>query len=304
MGNTEKEIFRKMMWRVADFCGVEILTYCLMNNHFHILASVSPVNAANSIGDDELIRRVRVLYGKQSQKAQDIISQMKKTSMADALRKQLQARMGNVSVFMKELKQRYSIWFNHTHGKKGALWSGRFRSVLVGGEQALSMIAAYIDLNPIRAGITKDPKDYRWSGYGEAVAGSLRARRGLCRIFHPHQTSSWASAHQEYRKFLYVIGEHRKGSASKEKPGAVFSKASVLKVLKSGGKLPIEELIRCRVRYFTYGMVLGSKDFVEAWFQANRNRMPSHRKTGARRMMGTDKRDIAVFRDLKRDVFG
>ena len=33
----EKEMLRKMIWQVADFCGVEVLTYCIMSNHFHVL---------------------------------------------------------------------------------------------------------------------------------------------------------------------------------------------------------------------------------------------------------------------------
>jgi exodeoxyribonuclease V beta subunit len=40
-------------------------------------------------------------------------------------------------------------------------------------------MAAYIDLNPVRAGLVKDPKDYRWCGYAEALSGSRRAQRGL-----------------------------------------------------------------------------------------------------------------------------
>ncbi|MEZ5431159.1 MAG: hypothetical protein R3F31_08270 [Verrucomicrobiales bacterium] len=46
-------------------------------------------------------------------------------------------------------------------------------------EAALLTMAAYIDLNPVRAGMVDDPKDYRWCGYAEAVAGGRRARRGL-----------------------------------------------------------------------------------------------------------------------------
>ena len=36
----EKEMLRKMLWQVADFSGVEILTYCIMSNHFHVLVRV------------------------------------------------------------------------------------------------------------------------------------------------------------------------------------------------------------------------------------------------------------------------
>ncbi|MDA7922781.1 chemotaxis protein CheW, partial [Verrucomicrobiales bacterium] len=54
-------------------------------------------------------------------------------------------RMGDVSVFMQELKQRFSQWYNKRNSRKGTLWEGRFKSVLVeGDDQALMTMAAYI----------------------------------------------------------------------------------------------------------------------------------------------------------------
>ncbi len=65
-----------------------------------------------------------------------------------------------------------------------ALWAERFRSVLIEGRPlVLQTVAAYIDLNPVRAHLCRDPKDYRFCGYAEAIGGSGRARRGIER--HP-----------------------------------------------------------------------------------------------------------------------
>ena len=57
----EKEILRKMLRQVADFCGVELLTYCIMSNHFHVLVRVPDGDA---VSDAELMRRFKVLYPK------------------------------------------------------------------------------------------------------------------------------------------------------------------------------------------------------------------------------------------------
>ena len=54
--------------------------------------------------------------------------------------------------------------------------------MVVEEERALRTMAAYIDLNPVRAGIVSDPADYRWSGDAGAMVGKARARRGLVRI--------------------------------------------------------------------------------------------------------------------------
>ncbi len=62
--------------------------------------------------------------------------------------------MWDISAFMKTLKQRFSQWFNGRHKCRGTLWEDRFRSALVEGKgNALRAMAAYIDLNPVRAKI-------------------------------------------------------------------------------------------------------------------------------------------------------
>ena len=58
----------------------------------------------------------------------------------------------------------------------------RFKSVLVEDGEALRTMALYIDLNPVRAGLVKEPADYRWSGYGAAAGGSKAEQAGLCAV--------------------------------------------------------------------------------------------------------------------------
>ena len=164
-----KERLRRQLWQVADFSGVEVLTYCLMNNHFHVLIRV-PDKEEVVLSDLELVRRYAVLYPEptpyQAMTVKYLRAILKQGGEEAVLwRKRLLARMHDVSEFMKTLKQRFTIWFNHTHDRYGTLWAERFKSTVVEGrEAALRVTAAYIDLNPVRAGIVEDPKDYRWSG--------------------------------------------------------------------------------------------------------------------------------------------
>ena len=73
------------------------------------------------------------------------------------LRTGLAGRMGDVSEFMKELKQRFSKWFNKERNRFGTLWAERFKSVLVEDQPgAVQVVAAYVDLNPVRAGLVTD----------------------------------------------------------------------------------------------------------------------------------------------------
>ena len=62
---------------------------------------------------------------------------------------------------MKGLLIRFTRWFNRVHERTGTLWEKRFKSVIVESGTAARTMAAYIDLNPVRAGMLKDPADYR-----------------------------------------------------------------------------------------------------------------------------------------------
>jgi len=72
---------------------------------------------------------------------------------------------GNLSKGMRQLNGLYAQRFNQKHQRVGHLLQGRYKAILVDKENYLLELSRYIVLNPVRAGIVKDPKDYRWSSY-------------------------------------------------------------------------------------------------------------------------------------------
>jgi len=295
-------MFRDMMGRAAAFSGVKILTYCLMSNHFHMLIEVPE---RGEISHDELIRRLKILYrGKALQEALYELDRWKDNrKVLDDVKRRYFLRMYDLSEFMKTLKQRFSFWYNKSHERSGPLWNGRFKSVLVESpalydqdyaHNAITTMAAYIDLNPVRAGLVDDPKDYRWCGYGEAVAGKIEARNGIGSLLGGmgNQRIDWRDAAGRYRMHLYLEGTGKKG----------FSAEETQEVLDKGGLLSRGELLRCRVRYFSDGFVFGSKSFVDDVFENNRSYFGKKRKSGARKMGGGEWNDLCVARDLKKQV--
>ena len=72
------------------------------------------------------------------------------------------SKWANLSDYVKEIKQGFSRWYNKRHGRKGFFWGERFKSVLVDNGDTLINCLAYIDLNPVRAGLVARPEDYRW----------------------------------------------------------------------------------------------------------------------------------------------
>ncbi|MDR1145744.1 MAG: transposase [Verrucomicrobiales bacterium] len=285
------EMFRRMMWQVAEFCGVEVVTYAILSNHFHILVRVPEVAA---VSDAELLRRYRVLHPQPTkyQTAKLAVLASKLTVAADVdgqrWRQRQLALMGDVSQFMKLLKQRFSIWFNRAHQRFGTLWSERFKSVLVEHGAALRVMAAYIDLNPIRAGLAADPKDYRFCGYAEAVAGNQRLRQALTVAF---EQTDWNVAHNYYRQLLFGSGGEKKHHA------ASLSAARAEEVIAEQGALSVAELLRCRAKYFTDGAVLGGKVFVSNHLRRYRQVIGSGKQSPPRNLPAAgDYDELTVLR--------
>ena len=76
------------------------------------------------------------------------------------------ARSDNgISQMMQAIGRQYVRYFNHKYQRTGTLWEGRFKSCLVEAEQYLFELYRYIELNPVRANMVKDPADYAWSSY-------------------------------------------------------------------------------------------------------------------------------------------
>jgi len=311
----EKNYFRKWMRKLEKFCGVEVVTYCLMSNHFHLLVRVPDRESLPALTPETLLELLPLLYSEtQILGIRQEIERARASGNDRWIRQILEryeSRRGDLSVFLKELKQRFTQWYNRREGRRGTLWEDRFKSVLVeGSEEALLTMAAYIDLNPVRAGMVSDPKDYPWCGYGEAVAGKRLARRGLGTILEGalHGASrriAWADTASRYRLLLYGKGREEEADPDYGKKGRRgFDTERIEAEIERGGKLSIPEILRCRVRYFCDGAVFGSVEFVNSIFEAQRWRFGPKRKSGARKMRGADWGDLRTLRDLREGVIG
>ena len=70
---------------------------------------------------------------------------------------------------MQAVGRSYVRYFNDLYARSGTLWEGRYRSTLIQADRYLLACMAYIDLNPVRAGLTVDARDYPWSSHGNYV---------------------------------------------------------------------------------------------------------------------------------------
>ncbi len=315
LGEAEKSHFHDWMRRLEQFCGVQVVTYCLMENHFHLLIGVPQRDAQEALTEQRLRQLLPLIYQRRELRdAMEELDRAKQDSTGKWIAEILaryQARRFSLSVFLKELKQRYSRWHNRRHGRVGTPWESRFRSVLVERDEvALLTIAAYIDLNPVRAGIGSDPKDYRWCGYAEAVAGEKAARSGLRAIlertsFGVNRRVDWRSVGPRYRMLLYGHGEEQLADAQTGRAGRLgITRKKVDEVLERGGELSVAEILLCRIRYLSEGGAIGSGEFLQQVFEENRDRFSENRSIAGKRMRGSDWGGLQVLRGLQRGLFG
>jgi putative transposase len=210
---------------------------------------------------------------------------------AMAWRKRMLALMGDISQFMKLLKQRFTRWFNRSHDRFGTLWAERFGSTLAEPKgPTRKTVAAYIDLNSVRAGLARDPMDYRFCGYAEAVAGAEQAQAGIMQVTG---FASWTEAQSSYRQLLFGSG------ADPRENGGRVTPEQLAEVIREKGKLPLAVLLRCRVRYFSEGAILGSLAFVNSQMAAYRLLTGRSRTQPKPLPEYTGCSDLAVLRTLR-----
>jgi REP element-mobilizing transposase RayT len=346
----EREHFRMLMRMCEKFTGCRVLSYCLMSNHFHLLLEVPPM-PEGGIPDEELFKRLRVFYSeaqvaevaKELEDAATVrvrgkfelppvdemgipLTPAQEMAMAkqeavrsrEEIRSRYTRRMHDLSEFMKSLLERFTKWFNRAHSRSGTLWEDRFKSVIVESGTAARTMAAYIDLNPVRAGMVEDPAEYRWSSYGEAVGGGKKgngkkAREGLVRAYFCDQgvgfeAERWGEVSRLYRRLMGLALQRKSGKAEvdfQRRSQTAATEREALEAKDNDTVLPdlkLAAMLRCRVRYFTDGAVIGSKAFVNEVFVAARERFTAKRKDGARRLRGNGKAAAGVLwsvRDLR-----
>ena len=238
MGDVEKDFLLNLIKRLSRVYFAEVLGLCLMGNHFHLLVRMRP---GSGFSNAEIKRRFRLYYGNDD-----------KRELEEEGIPALREKWGSLSEFVKEIKQGFSRYYNRRHHRKGFFWSERFKSVIVDNGETLINCLAYIDLNPIRAGIVEKPEAYRWCSLGYHAQTHNRDRFLSTDFGLREFALEGAKARLAYyRRFVY------------EKAGLIRKVEDRSKGLELNGV----DRFRYRTRYFTDSGIIGTKEFVSRVYQ-------------------------------------
>ncbi len=269
-GDIEKDEFVKIIQKFNKLYFVEIFGYCIMSNHFHILARMYPDRYYT---DKEIQKRYALFYGKEYVFPDENIEQIRK-------------KLSNLSEFVRDVKQTFSRYYNKTHNRRGTLWGERYKSVIVENGETLVNCLAYIDLNPLRAGLVQRPEEYRWNSLGYHIQTNNKDNF-LSFDFGMKEfgVKNKKERIRRYRRYVYETG-------AVDRPEKNRSKVIDEKVLKKERKKDFNinriDRFRYRTRYFSDSGIIGGKEFVANHYKRFKDRFESKREKKPKPVKGLD----------------
>ncbi len=286
LGDVEKDFMLDLIRRYSALYFVEILGFCLMGNHFHILVRMFP---EHKYTDEDIQKRYENFYGDDRMFAAGWIPSLRE-------------KLSSLSEFVKEIKQTFSRYYNKKHHRRGTLWGERFKSLIVENGETLINCLAYIDLNPIRAGLVERPEDYRWNSLGYHIQtdnqenflsldfGPVKCASLSLRELHQAGLKEFAVTDSEerlkgYRRYVYEAGaldSSEKGTAK------VIEKDIVENERKKNYEIKRIDRFRYRTRYFTDSGIIGTKEFVSENYQRFKEVFMSKREKIPKPVSGLD----------------
>jgi len=237
IGDAEKYFLLKIIKRFAGMYLSEILGFCIMGNHFHLLVKMLP---ESDFSDREIRKRFQRIYEEDRDLPNDRLPVFRK-------------KLASLSELIRDIKVTFARYYNRRHHRRGYFWGERFKSVLVENGNTLINCLAYINLNPVRAGIVARPEDYRWNSLGYHVQ-TKNKDEFLSLDFGLKEFNVLAAKERfrRYRRFVY-----EKASKGHQIPEKTMNK-------ERKREFTLSKINRFThwTRYFTDSGIIGTREFV------------------------------------------
>ncbi len=263
----DNDYLQNLINKLSKLYFVDVLGFALMGNHFHLVVRMYPESEA---GDEEIKKRLEKYYGS--------TLNLGEVRLADYRR-----RLTDLGAFIKDIKQGFTRYFNKKYDRRGFFWDGRFKSMIVQDGKSLVNLLAYVDLNPVRAGIVKRPEDYRWCSLGYHVqTGNKNDLLSVDFGMREWDEFDPAEIVRKYRRFVYETGAVDTGN------GRPMEEKVAEKERKKNFELTRADMFRHRSRYFIDSGVIGGKSFVRDTFDQFKHLLASKNERRFKRLGGFD----------------
>jgi len=258
MGDVEKDHLMKLIRHFSSVYFAEVLGFCIMGNHFHLLVRM---HTGEGYDDQEIRRRFLIYYGPDT-----------KRQLGEEKTEFFREKWSSLSEYVRDIKQSFTWFYNRRHHRKGFFWGERFKSVIVDNGDTLINCLAYIDLNPVRAGISDIPDDYRWCSLGyHAQSGNVGDFLSLDFGLQVHEGLSASRRLSRYRAFVYEKGSISPGD------GCRISREDFDRARRKGFSVSPGDRFLYRTRYFIDSGIIGTREFVSLWYRRFRDHFSCRR---------------------------
>ena len=240
----DKDFMFALVKRLSKVYFTEVIGLTVMSNHFHLLCRMVP---EDRFSDGDVTKRFKLYYS----------SDEDERELTDGQIPSFREKWGSLSEFVKEIKQRFTRYYNKKNNRKGFFWGDRFKSILVQNGETLVNCLAYIDLNPVRAGMVEKPEQYRWSSLGYHVQTENRDDFFSGDFgFEAFGMFDFKERMERYRRYVYEAG------ALESKKGKSIDAGILKKEKAKGFQLTKKDRFLYKTRCVTDFGIIGSRAFV------------------------------------------
>jgi putative transposase len=272
------ELFRSLM----GYYLIEPISMVWLGNHWHVVLHVGTELPSK----EAIAERHNDYYG----------NTRPRVGANDTGRcREIGEEMLDISSMIGVFQQKFSVFYNKTHHRRGRLWADRFKSVILDGENALWTCVKYVELNPVRAGLSKESADYRFCTWGR-YCGSGSHPFGNNFVKHMKRSLGEIGSKLSDDDVLQIFKSELARTQAVEAGVVGDELEDVIKDAKKPDRMSVRFLRR--TRHWTDGAILGTQSFVReiaSLFHDKKQVMKKRLSEGT----DADGRSLTCFRVLR-----
>ena len=217
---------------LSSIFAIDIAAYAVMSNHIHLVLKLNP-SAADTWSADEVLHRWTSLY-----KGPDLLQTHRRGGTLDNAEKKLCAaltqtyreRLSNLGWFMKCMNEPIARMANKEDGCTGHFWEARYTSQALLTEEALLTCMAYVDLNPVRAGMAESPEASNHTSIRERITGTLNLAEAIAIIIREQGL-------HHFDLPLKPLLNFEGNTENNRQEGIMFSRSDYLELVDATGRI-------------------------------------------------------------------